>query len=68
MRRWSQGKDRVRNKIVPRGKDGVRYRMWFKGGDRPKEKMVLQGGNRVRERIWPKDKMFHGKKIGLKRI
>jgi hypothetical protein len=42
--------------------------MWFKGGDRPKEKMVVQGGNRVRERIWPKDKMFHGKKIGLKRI
>jgi hypothetical protein len=27
VRRWTQGKDRVRNKIVPRGKDGVRYRM-----------------------------------------
>jgi hypothetical protein len=57
----------LRNKIVPRGKDWVRYRIWFEGEDRLKEKMVLQGRNRVRKRIWSKDKMFHGEKIGLKR-
>jgi hypothetical protein len=30
--------------------------------------MILKGGNGVKERILPKDKMFPGEKIRLKRI
>jgi hypothetical protein len=45
VRRWTQRKDRVRckNKIVPRGKDGVRYRMWFEGEDMAQEKNGSRG-------------------------